>query len=88
MGTAASARGPSLGTLETMSDVDSPVLRLIPYLAAFTVAVFCGLPVLGSGNLLTAIVVVAFAYFVTYYLVRYIIGLIVRHHRNSTDNPE
>ncbi|MCF2572063.1 hypothetical protein [Brevibacterium sp. UCMA 11754] len=71
-----------------MSDVDSPVLRLIPYLAAFTVAVFVGLPVMGNGDLLTAVVVIAVAYFVTYYLVRYVIGLIVRNHRNSTDDQD
>ncbi|MDN5772392.1 MAG: hypothetical protein L0H43_01195 [Brevibacterium aurantiacum] len=69
-----------------MSDVDSPVLRLIPYLTAFTVAVFVGLPVMGNGDLLTAVVVIAVAYFVTYYLVRYVIGLIVRNRRNSTDD--
>ncbi|MDN5586207.1 MAG: hypothetical protein L0G69_06530 [Brevibacterium sp.] len=71
-----------------MSDVDSPVLRLIPYLAAFTVAVFLGLPMMGGGNLLTPLVVMAIAYFVTYYLVRYVIGLIVRNRRNSTDDQE
>lgn len=70
-----------------MSDVDSPVLRLIPYLAAFTVAVFLGLPAMGNGDLLAA-VVVAVAYFVTYYLVRYVIGLIVRNRRNSTDDQD
>ncbi|GAA1537034.1 hypothetical protein [Brevibacterium picturae] len=70
-----------------MSDVDSPVLRLIPYLAAFTVAVFLGLPAMGNGDLLAA-VVVAVAYFVTYYLVRYIIGLIVRNRRNSTEDQD
>ena len=71
-----------------MSDVDSPVLRLIPYLAAFTVAVFLGLPAMGNGDLLAAVVVIAVAYFVTYYLVRYIIGLIVRNRRNSTDDQD
>lgn len=71
-----------------MSDVDSPVLRLIPYLAAFTVAVFLGLPMMGGGNLLTPLVVMAIAYFVTYYLVRYVIGLIVRNRRNSTDGQD
>ncbi|MGO1326091.1 MAG: hypothetical protein ACTMH8_11225 [Brevibacterium aurantiacum] len=71
-----------------MSDVDSPVLRLIPYLAAFTVAVFPGLPAMGNGDLLAAVVVAAVAYFVTYYLVRYIIGLIVRNRRNSTDDQD
>ncbi|PCC53353.1 hypothetical protein [Brevibacterium aurantiacum] len=71
-----------------MSDVDSPVLRLIPYLAAFTVAVFLGLPAMGNGDLLAAVVVAAVAYFVTYYLVGYIIGLIVRNRRNSTDDQD
>ncbi|AZL04900.1 hypothetical protein [Brevibacterium aurantiacum] len=71
-----------------MSDVDSPVLRLIPYLAAFTVAVFLGLPAMGNGDLLAAVVVAAVAYFVTYYLVRYVIGLIVRNRRNSTDDQD
>ncbi|TSI16918.1 hypothetical protein [Brevibacterium aurantiacum] len=71
-----------------MSDVDSPVLRLIPYLAAFTVAVFVGLPVMGNGDLLTAVVVIAVAYFMTYYLVRYVIGLIVRSRRNRTDDQD
>lgn len=71
-----------------MSDVDSPVLRLIPYLAAFTVAVFLGLPMMGGGNLMTPLIVMAIAYFVTYYLVRYIIGLIVRNRRNSTDDQD
>ncbi|MBM6591271.1 hypothetical protein [Brevibacterium sp. RIT 803] len=71
-----------------MSDVDSPVLRLIPYLGAFTVAVFVGLPVMGNGDLLTAVVVIAVAYFVTYYLVRYVIGLIVRNRRSSTDEQD
>ncbi|MCF2589165.1 hypothetical protein [Brevibacterium sp. UCMA 11752] len=71
-----------------MSDVDSPVLRLIPYLAALTVAVFLGPPVMGNGDLLTAVVVIAVAYFVTYYLVRYVIGLIVRNRRNSTDDQD
>ncbi|AZT96319.1 hypothetical protein [Brevibacterium aurantiacum] len=71
-----------------MSDVDSPVLRLIPYLAAFTVTVFLGLPAMGNGDLLAAVVVAAVAYFVTYYLVRYIIGLIVRNRRNSTDDQD
>ncbi|MGO1676032.1 MAG: hypothetical protein ACTH8T_15805, partial [Brevibacterium aurantiacum] len=77
-----------LGTLTNMSDVDSPVLRLIPYLAAFTVAVFLGLPAMGNGDLLAAVVVAAVAYFVTYYLVRYVIGLIVRNRRNSTDDQD
>ncbi|AZL12098.1 hypothetical protein CXR25_04165 [Brevibacterium aurantiacum] len=71
-----------------MSEVDSPVLRLIPFLAAFTVAVFLGLPAMGNGDLLAAVVVAAVAYFVTYYLVRYIIGLIVRNRRNSTDDQD
>lgn len=71
-----------------MSDVDSPVLRLIPYLAAFTVAVFLGLPMMGGGNLLTPLVVMAIAYFVTYYLVRYVIGLIVRNRQNNTDGQD
>lgn len=71
-----------------MSDVDSPVLRLIPYLAAFTVAVFVGLPVMGNGNPLTAVVVIAVSYFVTYYLLRYVIGLIVRNRRNNIDDRD
>ena len=71
-----------------MSDVDSPVLRLIPYLAAFTVTMFLCLPAMGNGDLLTALVIAAIAYFGTYYLVRYIIGLIVRNRRNSPDDQD
>lgn len=71
-----------------MSDVDSPALRLIPYLAAFTVAVFVGLPVMGSGDLLTALLVAALAYFATYYLARYVIGLIVRNTRGERNTDD
>lgn len=80
--------GPRLGTLTGMSDVDSPVLRLIPYLAAFTVTVFVTIPVFGGGQLLMALVVAVIAYFGTYYLVQYVIGLVVRHRRNNTDDLE
>lgn len=74
-----------LGTLITMSDVDSPVLRLIPYLAGITVAIFVGLAVLGGGNGLTALVGAAIAYFVSYYLIRYVIGFIVDRNRDTDD---
>lgn len=71
-----------------MSDVDSPVLRLIPYLAAFTVTVFVTIPVFGGGHLLTALVVAVIAYFGTYYLVRFVIGLIVRNRSSEPEDPD
>lgn len=63
-----------------MSDVDSPVLRLIPYLAAITAAIFVVLPRLGGdGNLLITLVFVGVAYFGAYFLTRLIIRFIVDH---------
>lgn len=78
----------SLGTLTTMSDVDSPVLRLIPYLTGITVAIFVGLAMLGGGNALTALVSAAIAYFVSYYLIRYVIGFIVDRNRGSDSDDQ
>ena len=66
-----------------MSDIDSPVLRLIPYLAAFTVTIFVTLPLFANGSLLTALLVAALAYFGTYFLTRFVIGLIVRSSRGE-----
>lgn len=61
-----------------MRDVDSPVLRLIPYLAAITAAVFIVLPRLGGDDdLLITFALAALAYFGAYFLVRLIIHLIV-----------
>lgn len=77
----------SLGTLTTMSDVDSPVLRLIPYLAAFTVTIFATLSVMNrDGNLLVILLVAVVSYFGTYYLVQLVIGLIVRTLGKNTDD--
>lgn len=61
-----------------MSESESPVLRLIPYLAAITAAVFITLPRLGEdGNLLIAFVFGAAAYFGAFYLTKLIIHVIV-----------
>lgn len=64
--------------LATMSEPESPVLRLIPYLAAITAAVFITLPRLGSdGNMLINIVFGAVAYFAVYFIVKLIIHALV-----------
>lgn len=70
-----------------MSDVDSPVLRLIPFLAAITVTIFATLAVIGSkeSNLLVTLATAAIAYFGTYFIVRSVIGLIVRSRRDEID---
>ncbi|MGC3020975.1 MULTISPECIES: hypothetical protein [unclassified Brevibacterium] len=61
-----------------MSEPQSPVLRLIPYLAAITAAVFITLPRLGGdGDLLINLVFGAVAYFAAYYIVKLIIHVIV-----------
>jgi predicted PurR-regulated permease PerM len=62
-----------------MSEPESPVLRLIPYLAAITVTVFATLSVVGTGdsNLLVTLVVAVVGYFGTYYLTKLIIHVIV-----------
>lgn len=61
-----------------MRDVENPVLRLIPYLAAITAAVFIALPRLGGdGDLLITFVFAAAAYFGAYFLTRLIIHVIV-----------
>jgi hypothetical protein len=61
-----------------MSEPQSPVLRLIPYLAAITAAVFITLPRLGGdGDLLIHLVFGAVAYFAAYYIVKLIIHVIV-----------
>ena len=41
-----------------MSSELSPVLRLIPYLLAITVAVFAGIPAFGAGEALFAVLVI------------------------------
>ncbi|UVI36951.1 hypothetical protein [Brevibacterium spongiae] len=61
-----------------MSEPESPVLRLIPYLAAITAAVFITLPRLGGdGNLLITLVFGAVAYFAAYFIVKLIIHALV-----------
>ncbi|MCU4297377.1 hypothetical protein D3I60_09840 [Brevibacterium permense] len=60
-----------------MSEPESPVLRLIPYLAAITAAVFITLPRLGDGNLLITLLYGAVAYFGAYYIVKLIIHVII-----------
>ncbi len=61
-----------------MSEPESPVLRLIPYLAAITAAIFVVLPRLGGDwNLLMSLVFAAVAYFGAYFIVKLIIHAIV-----------
>ena len=62
-----------------MSAPDSPVLRLIPYLAAITAAIFAGLTMAGTGesNLLVTLVAAAVAYFGAYFIAKLIIHVIV-----------
>ncbi|WP_413336400.1 hypothetical protein ACH82I_06820 [Brevibacterium sp. GP-SGM9] len=71
-----------------MRDIDNPTLRLIPYLLAISVTVFATLSVIGTGesNLLVTLVVAVIGYFGTYYLSRFIIGLIVRKSRGRDEN--
>ncbi|PCC18969.1 hypothetical protein [Brevibacterium aurantiacum] len=68
-----------------MSEVDSPVLRLIPLLAAITVTIFATLAVTSGdeSNLLITLVTAAISYFGTYYIARLLIGLIVRVTRSE-----
>lgn len=56
-----------------MSSELSPVLRLIPYLLAITVAVFAGIPAFGAGEALFAVLVIFLTYFATFYLSRFVI---------------
>lgn len=65
--------------LASMSETDSPVLRLIPYLAAITAAIFAGLAMAGTGesNLLVSLVAAAVAYFGAYFIAKLIIHAIV-----------
>ncbi|WP_166826944.1 hypothetical protein [Brevibacterium limosum] len=62
-----------------MSEPDSPVLRLIPYLAAISAAIFAGLAMAGTGesNLLVTLVAAGAGYFGAHYLVKLIIHVIV-----------
>lgn len=62
-----------------MSEPDSPVLRLIPYLAAISAAIFAGLAMAGTGesNLLVTLVAAGAGYFGAYYLVKLIIHVII-----------
>lgn len=72
-----------------MRDIDSPVLRLIPYLAAITAAVFITLPRLGAdANLLITVVFAAAAYFGAYFLSTLIIyGIVTRIDDDEQDQP-
>ncbi|TGD27314.1 hypothetical protein EB835_18755 [Brevibacterium sp. S22] len=65
--------------LATMSESESPVLRLIPYLAAISAAIFAGLAMTGTGesNLLVSLVAAAVAYFGAYFIVKLIIHAVV-----------
>ncbi|WP_210604789.1 hypothetical protein [Brevibacterium oceani] len=62
-----------------MSETDTPVLRLIPYLAAISAAIFAGLAMAGTGesNLLVTVVAAGVGYFGAYYLAKLIIHVIV-----------
>ncbi|WP_025778791.1 hypothetical protein [Brevibacterium sp. VCM10] len=62
-----------------MSEPDSPVLRLIPYLAAISAAIFAGLAMAGTGesNLLVTLVVAGAGYFGAYFIVKLIIHVLV-----------
>lgn len=69
-----------------MSDTDSPVARLVPYLLAITVTVFATLAVVGQGgNLLLTLVIAVVAYFGTYFLSQFVIRLFTR--RGRGDDP-
>lgn len=75
-----------IAKMTVMSEPDSPVLRLIPYLAAITAAIFIFLPRLsGAGDLLTGLIFAAAAYFGIYYLAKLIIHVIVT--RIDDDDP-
>src|SRR5699024_135825 len=75
-----------IARMTAMNEPDSPVLRLIPYLAAITAAVFIFLPRLGgAGDLLTGLIFAAAAYFGVYYLAKLIIHVIVT--RIDDDDP-
>jgi hypothetical protein len=65
--------------LASMSETDTPVLRLIPYLAAISAAIFAGLAMAGTGesNLLVTVVAAGVGYFGAYYLAKLIIHAIV-----------
>lgn len=71
-----------------MSEPESPVLRLIPYLAAITAAIFVVLRRLGGdGNLLMSLVFAAVAYFGAYFIVKLIIhALVTRIDSGSNDD--
>ena len=70
--------GYPVARLSPMSEPESPVLRLIPYLAAITAAIFIALPRLGGdGNLLISLVFAAVAYFAVYFIVKLIIHVLV-----------
>ena len=74
----ASMLGYAVARLSPMSEPESPVLRLIPYLAAITAAIFVVLPRLGGdGNLLMSLVFAAVAYFGAYFIVKLIIHALV-----------
>lgn len=63
----------------------SPVLRLIPYLLAFTVAVFVGLPVMGTGQLALGILAIGVTYFGTFYLSKFLIERLAARGRRTDD---
>ena len=85
-----SARGACLDILTSMSDIDSPTLRLIPYLAAITVTIFATLALTSGGesNLLITLVTAAVCYFGTYFIVRFVIALIVRSRSGEREDPD
>ena len=62
-----------------MSEPESPVLRLIPYLAAISAAIFAGLAMAGTGesNLLVTLVAAGAGYFGAYFIAKLIIHAIV-----------
>ena len=68
-----------------MSEPDSPVLRLIPYLAAITAAILVALPQLGEADVLIAAVFAAAAYFGVYYLAKLIIWAILTRFDDDGD---
>ncbi|HCG56478.1 MULTISPECIES: hypothetical protein [Brevibacterium] len=73
-----------------MSDIDSPVLRLIPYLAAITVTIFATLALTSGGesNLLITLLTAAVSYFGTYFIVRFLIGLIFGNRGSEPEDPD
>ena len=73
-----------------MNDADSPVLRLIPYLAAITVTIFATLAITGGGesNLLVTLVTAVISYFGTFYIVGFLIRLIVRRSHDDHSNED